>query len=310
MSMEIKRLARFLLLSLVTVVVIDFLVGTGLSYLYGQMQGGERARANEAITQSIADVYVMGSSRALHHYIPSIISDSLGCSVYNAGRPAQTMLYQRTLLELILRRHTPKLIVLDINEDEFVYEERKHDLLNVFLPYYRDEPAVRHEIDRINPGYKWLRWSFILPYNSSVFAVLYRSIWGRPDSGYDRGFVPKIGKKAQTKGLYNACERKFIIDTVMVSAFREFVSLCKSRDIQLVVFVSPRFEVRTCEREDLKFVKNKLELMSIPLFDLSEEHRYIDNLAFMYDIPHLNLEGASAFSMEVGSRLKVIAKCR
>jgi hypothetical protein len=303
-KMELRKLLTFLVAGIVIVLALDFMIGSGMDWLYGRMKGGERARADYAIRKSNADVYVMGSSRALHHYVPSILADSLKETVYNAGRPAQTMLYHLTVLKLILKRHTPKIVVLDINEDEFVFEPRKHDLLNVFLPYYRSEEIVREQVDRINPGYRYLRWSHVLPYNSSVFAILYRSLIGRDDRNLDNGYIPKIGTSSSIIGKYPGCQKPFVADTSMIRAFQEFAGICLKNKIQLIIVISPRFETSDCARKDLALVFSETKKAKVPLLDFSTDESYISNPNFMYDIPHLNREGSIKFTREIGSRIK------
>ena len=57
------------------------------------------------------DIILMGASRCHHHYLPSIIEDSLGASVYNAGIGGSNNIYSHYIvLQHILARHTPKLI--------------------------------------------------------------------------------------------------------------------------------------------------------------------------------------------------------
>lgn len=302
--MELRKFFIFLLGGVTIVLTLDFLIGSGMEWLYGKMRSGERARADYAIRKSNADVYVMGSSRALHHYVPAILADSLESTVYNAGRPAQTMLYHLTVLKLILKRHTPKIVVLDMNEDEFVYEPRKHDLLNVFLPYYRSEEIVRTQMDRLNPGYRYLSWSHVLPYNSSIFAILYRSLIADKELSIDRGYVPKTGIRSTAIGKYPGCEKSFMIDTAMIRSFKEFAEVCLINKIQLFVVISPRFETSDCARKDLKLVYAEARKAKVPFLDFSTDKKYIGNPDFMYDVPHLNREGSVEFTREVSGKLK------
>lgn len=309
MTMEFRRLIIFVLGGLVLIFACDMLAGLLLQSLYGRMKGGERARAHSVITRPTAEVLIMGSSRALHHYVPAILQDSLGCKVTNAGRPAQTMLYHLAVLEMVLERNKPRLVILDINEDEFVFERRKHDLINVLLPYYRTDSILRKHIDRINPGFKWFRWSHLLPYNSSIVAIVYRSLFGTPDAGFDNGFIPKIGQKISTLDtlVINGTMPK--MDSAIVNAFRQFVKTCKDNNIRLLAFVSPRFQLRHADRPDLEFVKREVSDSGILLFDFSSDGRFIDNQGYRYDVPHLNLDGAKAYSREVAHLVKYLNEC-
>lgn len=303
MSADVKKLLFFFGKTIVLVLVMDFALGLLLETLYANMSEGERGRANEAVLRSHAEVYVFGSSRALHHYNPAIIADSLHAAVFNAGRPAQTMLYHLTLLKMIMKRQKPAAVILDINEDEFVYEERKYDLLNTLLPYYRSDVDVRETIDKIKPGYKYFAWLHTLPYNSAVLAVAYRTIVGASDQKAEEGYTPKRGQRQSSPDVLDNC-RDITPDSVMIETFREFVSLCRVNKISLWVVVSPRFATFKCPRNDFAWVKSEVQKSGVPFIDFSANPRFVDHHELMYDGPHLNEQGAALFSSEIAHLVK------
>ena len=49
-----------------------------------------------------ADVVVIGSSKASHHYVPQMLEDSLGMTVYNCGQDGCFLLYQNCIVNMIL----------------------------------------------------------------------------------------------------------------------------------------------------------------------------------------------------------------
>ena len=61
-----------------------------------------------------ADVVVIGSSKASHHYVPQMLEDSLGLTAYNCGQGGCFFLYQNCIINMILDRYTPKMILWDI----------------------------------------------------------------------------------------------------------------------------------------------------------------------------------------------------
>lgn len=61
-----------------------------------------------------ADVVVIGSSKASHHYVPQMLEDSLGMTAYNCGHDGCFFLYQNCIINMILDRYTPKMILWDI----------------------------------------------------------------------------------------------------------------------------------------------------------------------------------------------------
>src|SRR5687768_4428964 len=99
--MELRKTGLLIAKGLLILLALDFLFGLALDHFHSRMRGGERARAYYALNESTAEVYVFGSSRALYHYNPLILQDSLNMTVYNAGRSAQTILYHLPVLKMI-----------------------------------------------------------------------------------------------------------------------------------------------------------------------------------------------------------------
>ena len=61
-----------------------------------------------------ANILIFGSSRAAHHYVPSILSDSLDMSCYNCGLDGNGIIYGYGKLKTITARYYPKIVILDI----------------------------------------------------------------------------------------------------------------------------------------------------------------------------------------------------
>src|SRR3954468_21880212 len=88
-------------------VALDQVIGAGLERAYRRTLTDERVGLiNYALTQS-PDVFVLGSSRAEEHVVPSILRSRLGASVFNAGIHGQDFLYAIMLLDLWTPSHRP-----------------------------------------------------------------------------------------------------------------------------------------------------------------------------------------------------------
>jgi len=304
MNRDLKRLLIFLLLGGALVLTIDFGLGAFLGVMYGKMKGGERARAHYAIRQSHAKVYVFGSSRAAFHYDPRVLEDSLKLPAYNAGRPAQTVLYHLPVLRMILARNKPEVVILDINENEFVKEVRKYDLLNSLLPYYHADERVRETIDIVKPGYRYFSWSHSLPYNSSLFAIFYRSLISPGDREEIAGYTPMKGHKDTVPDTLQNCHDRPVYDPLIIGAFHNFVALCRENSIRLVVVTSPRFVVPMCPGPDLLRVQEEIKKAGVEYLDFTKKDKYVKNLDYMFDDAHLNELGATEFSRDIAGYLK------
>jgi hypothetical protein len=61
-----------------------------------------------------AEVLILGSSRAKHHFDERILADEWGVSVYNAGFSGQGVAFARIILEQIAKYSPPKTVLLDV----------------------------------------------------------------------------------------------------------------------------------------------------------------------------------------------------
>lgn len=69
--------------------LLDFGLGKIFGYLTVHATGGYTKRDNLISDEVDANILIFGSSRAAHHYVPSILSDSLDMSCYNCGLDGQ-----------------------------------------------------------------------------------------------------------------------------------------------------------------------------------------------------------------------------
>jgi hypothetical protein len=300
MGKEFRRFFLFMVLSICILVGSDFVIGKFLDRSFNGLKYGERARGNFAITRSVADVYVFGSSRALGHYNSNVISDSLNLIAYNAGRPAQSLFYHLAVFKSILKRKTPKIVILDLNENELQYDKKKYELLSSLLPFYKKDKDIRQLINSIRPGYKYFGWSNILPYNSSVFSVTTRNFLPVKKSEIDsNGFVPYRGRRGFEIDSVENCNQRFNHDPKLIEALEEFVKICRAKKIHLIVAISPRFVHYQCEPPGLILLKEEFRKQQIPFYDFSRDQQFVTNPEYMYDEAHLNFEGSLAYTNRI-----------
>ena len=53
----------------------------------------------------VADIVILGSSRASHHYVPHIITDSLGLTCVNLGEDGQGILYNYPIAHMVMKNN-------------------------------------------------------------------------------------------------------------------------------------------------------------------------------------------------------------
>ena len=75
-------------LFIILVLVIDAALGAGFRYLVPHAKGGDTGRIEYICHRTSEDLLIFGSSRAVHHYDPFLLEDSLYCRATIAERTA------------------------------------------------------------------------------------------------------------------------------------------------------------------------------------------------------------------------------
>ena len=163
----VTKLFTFLLL----IFAIDYCVGQLLSYFYFKQKSGVDYRTTYSINITKEDILIFGSSRANHHYHPHIFKSRLHMSYYNAGRDGTSIIYHYALLKGVLKRYSPKIIILDILNKEFQKNADSYEKISPLLPYYNSHPEIRSIVQLRSRYEKHKLFSKIYPFNSAVLKI-------------------------------------------------------------------------------------------------------------------------------------------
>ena len=67
------------------VLLVDLSFGFTCKYLVAHAKGGTIKQVDVTVNEQKADIVILGSSRAHHHYVPAVLKDTLGLTAYNGG---------------------------------------------------------------------------------------------------------------------------------------------------------------------------------------------------------------------------------
>jgi hypothetical protein len=303
MNVELKKLLLYTAKAIVLIYIIDFTLGISLEKLYDRMRSGEKAQAHYFLKKSDADIFILGSSRALYHYNTSILTDSLNLSCYNGGRSGQSILYHTALLKAKVKHHKPKTIILDLQEDELVHQAKKYDMLNALMPYYDFDGDIRKAVDTALPRQKYWGWSHIYPFNSSLFSIIYRNI--NNSKGRDtNGYLTLEDKSSKGIDTVNNCPKEIALDNLLITSVQEFVNQCKLNDINLYVFISPRYANPNCNQNAHHTLIELLTAQDVKFYDFSNDSSFLGKRPYFYDEDHLNLTGSILYTSQIATILK------
>ena len=244
----------------------------------------------------------MGSSRAVHHYDPRIIEDSLGLSCYNCGYDGCGSITAYGLLNILSKRYCPQIIVYEITPP-FDYLQSDKDNTKYLGPLkcYYDRDGIDSIFMTVSPTERWKMCSYMYRINSKAIQMLSENIMKRNET--IKGFHTKeisMSYEPQIDTSYKELE----YDSVKIEFFKRMTSICKDHGIKLVFSVSPRYKATVFDEyvyaED--FAKNN----NIPFISHYSDTLINRNREYFYDQVHMNMKGAQTFTKIFVSELKSI----
>ncbi len=251
------------------------------------------------------DIVMIGSSRCHHHYVPSIISDTLNMSVYNCGIQGSENIYSHYLtLCLILERYSPKTICLELMVNDFEEQNNPFDKLSYFGPYfgYSDRADSLFKIG----GWYWkYKTSHLYRYNAKAISNISGLFVSRQNQD-DHGYLPTKNTSVSLGSLKKAESRTRKIDSLKMHYLKLFSEQCQLNNCKLIFTISPLFSI--IDSSYYSVLKDFAYNENIPLLDYHTSRLYHNHPEYFRDMVHLNDSGARHFSSIFASNLKNLLK--
>ena len=282
------------------ITVIDVIAGKTFSYFVDHAKGGDNGRNNYICNETSEDILIFGSSRAIHHYNPVMLSDSLGLSCYNCGQNGNGVILNYGRYQLICQRYIPKLLIYDVtSEFDLLAGDDNHKYLGWLRAYY-DREGIPEVFESVDSREKYKMLSQMYRYNTKFIQIVSDCINPLQSEGI-KGFRPisqdmdtmKISKKPQKKESYN-------FDSLKMSYLEKMI--VESKDTKVVFVVSPSWY--GMDTLQFKPIKDICQRRNILLIDFSNTPKYIHNNYYFRDGSHLNARGANEFTCDLIVELK------
>ena len=296
-----KRYILKIILFFAIVAGIDFCAGWSGDYLQAHAKGGAAKRTNGLVMIDYHDIVIFGSSRAHHHYDTPFLSDILGLDVYNAGYDGNGVVLACGLLEMILERYHPKLIIFDV-EPAFDIEVYSNDnahkrYLSLLKPYYKHE-KVGEIIYDVSPEEWYKVHSGLLRYNSSFVSLLIYN-FKRKDIEI-RGYAPLSGSYSiePKKGQKNEIE----LDTFKLAYVEKLIQISRTHQVPIVFVGSPKLGMTSSA--PLKPVIEICDNYHVQFLDYYADEEFMQHKEWFKEPMHLNADGAKLFSERLVPEIK------
>lgn len=300
--MILKKIISNIVIVILVVFVLDFAVGNTLNYLFFKESSGLHFRTTYAMEKTKADILVFGSSRANHHYVPKVFEDSLKMSFYNTGRDGTGIFFQLAVLKSILKRYTPKIIILDY-EGGFKKGTHAYDRMSSLLPYYKTHREIRNIIELKSPYERIKLLSKIYPFNSDILTIMMGNLEINKKRWNDnKGYLPlyKVwNAKIDSIKTFSTYE----VDPNQIAAFNEFINMAKESGAKVFVVYSPIF-LKGNRNQDINLCNEICSDENVHFWDYSKDTLFLNNNCFFQDVEHMNNNGALIFSESICYKLK------
>ena len=294
-----KRFIIKLLILLIVLIFIDQSIGAILQYCVLHSKGGITGRNNYILNHTNEDCLIFGSSKASHHYIPSVFKDSTGLTTYNCGQDGNGIYYAYPVITTILNRYSPNCIIYDVKPEfdlwEYQSDERYISSLKLFYGQSEIIDSIIYSIDPIMK-IKFLAKSYL--FNSQITTPIMGIIKSKPSG--DNGFLPLNGT---FDGDIKVMSSNYQYDNNKINLLEKLILKC-SIGTQLIFAVSP-----SLYEEDIEIYMPIYKLCkkhNIPFLFYGDKDEFINKKKIFKDSPHLNEQGALLYSQIISRDINKI----
>ena len=246
-----------------------------------------------------SDVVIIGSSKASHHYVPQMLEDSLGMTAYNCGQDGCFFLYQNCVINMLLDRYKPKMIIWDIQPGSFTsHNEKEYQNIRYLSPYYPQSVWAKRYIDSESKKMPLRMQSRMFAYNSKALNYLFPLVMG--SSKTENGYIPlpNEGYQYPEKRKREEVEIQYSPNEKYLSLLSATLERCKEEGVIVQLFISPEYN----DESDayLAAVKDISRVSFDKGVHCHNYHSLAANDSTMFkDASHLNDKGARRYTAKV-----------
>lgn len=307
MKKDIRRFGTSLIITVILLIVTDFIIGFVADKVVDKMPNysGQIAKDNYRLHRLETDIVILGSSRGSHHYVTSLLSDSIDnyigkeYSIYNAAIDGKFTNSNSCAAEMIISRYRPKLVIIDLSESQLASKDVTD--IKFSSPFYRKDSIVRKYIDNISFEEKMLMKSSLYRYNGKIFRIA-SSFLRQKD--VDDGYLPLYGTTIDTTKHKKQTTRKNTesqsLNSYSETNFRSVLRKYTSENIPLIIACSPEFQPNSNNNQ----LRKICDEYSVPFIELYDVPYFNEHPELFKDAGHLNDDGAHVYTKIFFEKLK------
>lgn len=271
-------------LVLLFVCLIDITAGFVGNYVIMHMPESNAfvSHTTFSVLRKTTDILIVGASKAKHGIDPFLLRDSLGMESYNAGEDGCDMMYYDMVLQGVVSRRKPKIVILDLAPLSL------HNTPGLSKFLYGMSPIVDRFAKNVFPWSERLKLKSNLYRLNGFFPQLSSLLLDR-NLPHD-GFTPLEGVYTKAENLSYS---KLIIDDYELPFLKDFINTCKKRNIRLFVYISPTYYHNNLAFN--RFLKDYCRRYNVFFRDDSAPQGF-QSPSYYNDRDHVNEKGAEIFT--------------
>lgn len=283
-------------------VACDYGTGAVLDYLSSRAKSGQVLKNHEIADIVTPDILILGSSRSVHHFVPSAIEDSLKMSVYVAGQDGNGIVLMNPLLHIIANRRMPQIVIYDLVESFDIEDDDAHKYLTYLRPLWGKDSYTDSIICKVDRAERYKLLSHGFRYNSAPLSILKCYVGG--EGSFDRGYSPLHGTMAAPETTNTIAGGNTPLSPLKLALFKDMIVFCRDNGIRLFFTVSPQYGAAP---DDAERLVSTIENLGGEVFDYSTDAAFADTPEYFQDSWHLNYKGAAVLTDSIIDRLKASA---
>jgi hypothetical protein len=291
---------------IILIILLDLFAGYFFDYLEKKAMNNnpQGMTAEYSMWKVESDIIIAGASEVHHSLIPSLMKEKLGMSVYNCANDGQSFYYQYCMINSIIERKKPKMIIWSMSPYYLTsLTEKEKNSFSILNPFYDSNSYCKRVINMKSEFENLKMLSNLYRYNSSIFSLLINSF---SKTNSDDGYLALNDSGYKYPTLITRVLPKCKMDMEIKNAFIEVINKCKKSNIQLILIFAPRYEIDDYSKNDcytdLVKIANKY---NVPLIgEYYSSPIFLRDSTLFKDHAHLNDKGARLFTALLCEKIK------
>lgn len=290
--MQISNIMKKFIIKILLFAIIigfaDIFIGSILYRTANKAIGGDFQKSNYIANKLNAEVVIMGSSRANHHYVPNIFKDSLNMTCYNAGDDGMGIILMYGRYKLLTNRYTPNIIIYDIQENFDLDKNDNIKYLNTLKHYY-EYPGVSEIFHTVDKKEAIKMNSRLYRYNSRIIGVISNTLFTQVKG--ENGYLPLYGTMNYEPEQFD--NQEITYDSLKLKYFEQLIKDCSNKT-NIIITLSPKY-FKTND-SFIKPLQHLCKQYNVPILNHLNDERFIKNKELFKDRVHLNDNGAHLYT--------------